>query len=493
MDKHALLAALSAPNRFLANEWLSSREHKRIRQGHHYAFDAVCKVVDRHLLTLFERNHKEYSERQSQALLGEPTAVAYFEEQISLFLREQPQYQTDDYPEYYESLPEALFQTILGFGPMSVWFKNPTESAVINGTSVLFEKTGGRKELQPFSYRSVDDVRRMIRNLESRQPYAQHNDFNPTVSIEMLDGTRVQVFDRPLVDEPYVVFRQYTMKDYTFSGQAKRRTIPDDAVRFWNILGRLPLNNVIVGPVKSGKTTFLKTIVGTRDPDLLVVTVETDSAEVRLRQAFPDRHAFIVPIVATLKQQRELVPDLLRSDAAYFVIPEVRSGELELVLESKSKGKFTLTTYHGHAAPEQIPTEFANQSLKDYPEREWNAEYRRAAKALDIVISIYEVEEGPDRGRKVVDHVYAFHWDDPTQTLHMVPLVTYRREHDDWVYNPHISETIATRLRKYNPELLETFINELETLATLHPDHTSSVTSPMYEGRSDLECESSQL
>lgn len=479
MNRHDVLLKVSNPERFLAGQFVVTFQKPKRNKINQNRFQRACLALDDYLDGLFEKDSDEYLKRQSDALIGEPSAVNYFTDKVKTFLRDRSEFQGIDYPAPYESAEEALFHTVLGFGPMQAWFKNPTEGAVINGTSILFDQNG-RKVLQPFSFASIDQVRRLIRALELRDPTTKHSIMNPAVSIEMLNGTRVQILDKPLVKEPYITFRQYTIKDFSFQNISRKKTIPQNSIRWFHLLSRLRMNIVASGPVKSGKTTLLKVIFGARDPDLTVVSLETDQYEIRLAHDFPEREPYVSEIRASLEEMKYIFPVLLRLDPHYIMIPEVRSSELELALLAAERGKGFLMTYHSSNIID-IPHEFANITLNEYPRRSWEAEYRRAANLIDLVVSIYEVEQGPDRGRKIIEGVYAFDYDRDKDELNVVPWMKYDNETDSWGFSEDIPSRLSTKLRRYDTELFEEFLRESQKLSAQNPIHSGRTVTKVKE------------
>jgi pilus assembly protein CpaF len=453
---------------FRADRYLDELQAGRAREHGQVPFDRVIDAFKQYLgheVGVDEEVDTDYLNRKYQAIIGEPAAKQYFIQRIHDFLRENPQYQNTRYPSYYANLPEAIFQHHLGFGPMSVWFANPTESATVNGTQILFGVKGkSTKVLQPFEFDSIDQVKRLVRTLTLKDPNNQVNQTNNWTQVDMLDGTRVTIFTPPLSETYVLVFRQYVFNQYTFEHEAEMRTIPADSVRWWKLLSRLMLTMVTTGIRRSGKTTFLKVIFGARDPNLEVVTVERGTFEAHLKRDFPDRAARIIALKSPLDEMTSLFPAFLRSDAHYMMVPEIRSTEVDLLILSRERGNGCLASYHSPYV-ENIPRELADLSLEAQPNRDHRTTYIRTAQSLDVAITMWE----DPTGRKIVTGVYAYDYDHESESYTVTTWMKYHRPTDTWTFHAEIPPQMRQRLEDTYPEVLGSFLQEFKKLEEAHP------------------------
>ena len=412
-----------------------------------------------------DNEDSEYLDRKHAAIIGEETAKNYFLQRINEFLREFPQYQNAQYPDYYPNISEAIFQHHFGFGPMSVWFANPTESAKVNDTQILFGVKGkDRKVLQRFSFDHVEQVKKLVRTLTARNARNQVNLTNNWTQVDMLNGTRVTIFVPPLSETYMLVFRQYPFSRFTFNAEAEAGTIPLDSVRWWELLSRLMLTMVTSGIVGSGKTTLLKVIYGAREPDLEVVTAERGTFEAHLRRDFPERAPYIGALVSSLDGLNDLFPAFLRSDAHYIVVPEIRSHEVDLLVMSKERGGGALASYHSSYV-KNIPLELADLSLEVKPGRDHHTAYKRLAQSIDVVITMNKSKTG----RKIVTGVYAYDYDYETDSFSVTTWMKYHVRTDSWTFHAEIPPQLKERLEDSYPFELDEFVEEFTRLAQKYP------------------------
>ncbi len=450
---------------FEANDYVIEKQLSRARQGSEVPFEKAVDAFQDYLDTLDAKNEADYLDRKYAAIVGDTSAKQYFMQRLHDFLRENPQYQNTSFPVYYPNLAEAIFQHHLGFGPMSLWFAHPTESAIVNGTQISFGIHGqNTKVLQPFAFDSIDQVKKLIRTLTLQDAKNQVNQVNNWTQVDMLDGTRVTIFAPPLSETYVLIFRQFVFSQFTFEHLAQVQTVSTDSVMWWKQMSRLMLSIMTTGIRKSGKTTLLKVIYGARDPNYDVVSVERGTFEAHLRRDFPERANHIIALKSTIEDMNSLFLAFLRTDAHYIIIPEIRSMEVDLAIHSRERGNGWIGSYHGQYV-QNIPLELANLSLEMQPNRNYHSAYIRAAQSIDVVITMWE----DPQGRKIVTGVFAYEYNHEQETFYVVPWMRYNRVTDDWTYSHQIPPQMKQRLQDTVPTTLQEFMQEFEQLEKLHP------------------------
>lgn len=472
----SLQALLGLDTVFHAEDYLLSLHSKKIGFRTSQGFHRACQVLQEYLDAMHEDNLAGYRKDLYDAVRGVPVAKAKFMSEIQAFLRLHPEYRSLHYPNYYDTLTEALYEHQLGFGPMSVWFKHPTEKAQVNGTTIQFSVPGSnRKVLQPFQFDSIDQVERLIRSITMGDPLNQVNEMNPTTEVEMVNGSRVTIFVKPMTrDHPILIFRQYLVKQFSFDYLAQVETIDPKAILWWQALSRLMLSVLVTGFRGSGKTTLLKILFGARDPDLTVLSVETGTFEIRLEEAFPDRSSYILPLRSQLDDMNDHFPKFLRSDVHYVVVPEVRSHEVEILLKSGERANGVLASYHDRDVY-GLPEALARLSVERYPHFHYEHEVRRAAKSLDIVILMDELDDG----RKVIQGVYLYDYDPVSSELSIVPWTEFDMRENRWKYHCTIPEHFKKRVAMRYRHAYDTFLSEFRKLESQAPLQTTVVTKQL--------------
>lgn len=463
---------------FRADQYLQAVQEQQVRMFGDIPFDKALAAFSAYMdAQLLQRGTKGQDDetflaRKHQAMVGDAAAKHYFFQQIRDFLRAEPVYRRTQYPSYYRSLEEAIFEHLYGFGPMAAWFRDPTESAMVNGVDILFGVPGkNTKELQPYRFDSIEQVEKLVRTLTLKDPSTQVNHKQNWTQVDMLNGTRVTIFTPPLSETLALVFRQYLFRTYSFEEEAKMGTIPAESVEWWKQLSRLMLSMLTTGHRRSGKTTFLKVIYGARDPNLDVLTVERGTFEAHLRRDFPERAAHIIALRSELDGMESLFPAFLRSDAHYILVPEIRSQEVWLAIQSRERADGWLGSYHGQYVA-NIPLELAHLMLEGQANLDFRSAYIRAAQSVDVVIVMGEDEQG----KKRVLEVHAYDYDPDTESFTVTPWMRYHKPSETWTFHDEIPPQLLTRLRqKVQPQLLQAFESEFAALASAFPMEETSV------------------
>ena len=237
---------------------------------------------------------------------------------------------------WYESAVDGIYHENWGLQELPSGFRTlqAEQFRKDNRRQDLFLKDG-RMNLMP---QTIDKHRReqLIRAFLLLTPQERlDKNFH---EIYLLDGTRVTIFGGEMTKQgqDVIVFRRYVVPSYTFEEQAKRGTIPEDAIELFKAMVEFGPNMVVVGQVRSSKTTFLSTWQSYEDPALEGVMVETDP-EIPIHQLM--LKAPIVQLIADNEELRKISKNLLRSDADYFILAEARDGNaLETALKVASKG-----------------------------------------------------------------------------------------------------------------------------------------------------------
>jgi len=126
-----------------------------------------------------------------------------------------------------------------------------------------------------------------------------------------------------------------TILDIISSGSL---SVEDAAVLWWTIKHKMAV--LIVGHMKTGKTTLLTALTGFIPPGSRVLTIE-DAPEIRC-----PRHVIHFSTVPISHQYFDILKWSLRSSADYVVVGEVRGEEARVWAQAISTGHGGLTTFH---------------------------------------------------------------------------------------------------------------------------------------------------
>lgn len=425
-------------------------------------FDQAIEMVSKYFDEYFQENENSKIDQLDithQALLGDLEAELYLTAEIESYLRENNLLNVP-YPEYYESLAHGIFQELFQFGVLYKW-KNMMDSpgAVFLGDEFWIERND-KYELQPEKLRNRQTVEDLIRRFQASDETLKVNHANPEAEIALKDATRVKIIIPPATYKPTLVFRKYTVKKLSFEDQAELKTIPKEDIQFYKVMSQLMLNTVVAGHVKSGKSTFLKTIYGARDKSKVAVLIE-GKPESLLKKDFPER--LIFELYSANRDINDVIEDALRLDHDYIIVQEVRGKEAEGAVAGTERGRSGLLMSYHLTNPRNTPRQLAQHIVDTKANRHQLTETRRVLEALDIGITMESVE-----GQKRVTAIYEMGIKDEKHGF-VNYLVQYDEVEDKWLYNSNISEGLKRKIYKYDADLAEQFINHLKHRESIQP------------------------
>lgn len=440
-------------------------QNKHLKFSHSLSFDKLIERVRKHFDDFFKDDSIDNEKKQEQlelyhlAVIGDKETELRLTNEIESYLR-TINVNNVPYPEYYRSLPEALFHEIFRFGILQKWYvMEDSPAAKFVGNEFWIERND-TFERQPERLPSEETIREFIQRFQAGQKNLKVNESNPYAEIALRDQTRVTIIVPPASYKPTLIFRKYIVSNLSFEKQAKLETIPVEDVNFYKVFSRLYLNTIIAGHIKSGKSTFLKTIYGAREPEKVAVLIE-GTPETFLKQDFPDR---LVHELYTQNQDiNQTIRRALRLDHDYIIVQEVRGIEAEGAIAGTERGRTGLLMSYHITDPENTPMQLAQHIVDVYPNRNQFNEIKRISKALDIGITMES-----RKGQKRVTSMYEIGLDDHNQPF-INYLIYFNPQTKKWEYNSNISDGLKKRIIDINPTLAKEFISHLEKREQVSP------------------------
>lgn len=441
-----------------------------VRSESDTSFNKTKRLVIDYFTTRFEssKEHEKriWLNRQHEAIIGMKASIDWFKREIEEFLRKS-NLLGEAHPSCYSDIVEATYQETYGLGPISTWWKHEqysySQAARIVGTQIYFEIPGQMNELQDISYHSEHDVMRVAKQLSLRNPTTSLNAHNPSLQIDMADGTRVTIVIPPWSVRPMIVFRHYTIKKVSLEDIAAYGTFPLQLVPILRAIAKGRGTTMLCGPVKSGKSTLLSAMIAERSTYDKIMIIQKDFDELKTSQHYP-KHA-VMELVMTRANMPHIFDLVLRSDYEYIVVGELRSLEAELFLKACERGlPGALTTYHT-PDPEYIPSQLADVILDEHATKSYQAQWERAAKNIHFAIIM---EEMRDRSKRLVK-CSVFDWNPIDKSFKVHDLVDWDRKLEMWRYSDYIPERVNAVLEKYAPTEVAVMKSLLKEYAVQFP------------------------
>jgi len=453
-------------NEFIQNN--SVREIKNVEnknEGNEF-YDAVAAVKE-HFESLYSESSisdREKVKRQDiehNAILGDAEAESILVGEIETFLRKNNMLGYS-FPSFFMSLSHGIFHEIYRFGVFYKWnaFRE-SPSAIIQGDEIWF-KIDGVFVKQEEKLRDEFHVEEIIRALKVPNKGLIINESHPQAEVEMKDGTRVTIVIPPRSYKPSIIFRRFIINQFSFFKQSEKETIHNEDISFFKDMAKLYLNTIVAGHVESGKSTFLKTIYGERDPDKIAVLVET-SPESYLKRDFPER--LVHDFYTTNGNVEDVIRVAMRTDHDYVIFQEVRGYEAEGAIKGTERGtRGLLMTYH-ITDPARTPEQLAEHIVDAYPNRDLSSTIRRIARQLDLGITMKNFEGN----KKKVTSVYEIAYSYEENRAWINYLIKYDPKENTWVYNADISEGLKNRMSEHDEGRAAAFIQHLKKQSQKRP------------------------
>lgn len=397
------------------------------------------------------------------ALRGYPEGEEYFKDLIVVYLKTYQQENTP-FPDCYMNLVEAIYHENWGYAGMAEWFSEKykeSSSAKIIGTNIFF-LINGVETLMP---QKISNIRRaqLVKKLLSIKPEERSDkDFHEVL---LLSDIRISIYNESMSKpgQDSIVFRRYTVPEYTLEEQADRGTIDPEMIPLLECMVKLGYNLAITGPVRSAKSTFLATLLRYKDPRLEGVFIET-SPEVAVHRIMPN--APIIQIIADGEKLKHIIKPLMRSDADFLIMAEAREGvSLYVSVTIANKGtRHSMMTFH-NSDPLDFVEDVSSEIVislggtLDYVSK-------KVAKSVDHILHFKQLD---DKSQKRLVSIQELTFVRKTKQIIQTEICKYDEKTNKWGFRYCISEDKERAGKAENEKVFNMFQENLKFLAEKKP------------------------
>lgn len=474
---------------FFIDQFVSGRSSVREdTAGGTWEFCEICERVKAYIDSFFgniseSKEMTHFAELQKKAIIGEKDAVKKITRKIEDALTDL-NLLAESYPNYYRSLPDAVFSELYGLSILAPWANDYTEeyrkssSAKIIGDK-LYCLIDGRSKLQP--ERITKERRSQLRHaLLLAYPKERSDLGHNEVYLNREDGGHIRATllggDYTPESLDVMVFRKYLIsdcEDLSFEFLASKGTFPMECCELFRSLVEIGPNVFFCGEVRSGKSTFLQVWQHYEDPTLEGTTVssdeETDYAKIT--------NGPLVQIIADDRKLDQVEKSLKRLDSNYIILSEVRgAAEYRFFLGITNMGtRRCKCTIHDNNAI-NFPYKMATEIITAYGGNQ-EATISQLYSNIDYVFELYEVPT--DRSKKRLKGIVELRYDPVADLCSAHRICRYDAEADTWMWKADIGENIKS-LAAGHPGAYEKIKSLLKSFEERSPLEGQTIVFPAY-------------
>jgi pilus assembly protein CpaF len=304
----------------------------------------------------------------------------------------------------FEALKTAIFDDVLGFGPIDSLIRDTNISEVmVTGNDMVFVESHGRMYESDIVFDDEDHVlwtaqrivRPMSRNLNREQPMTD---------ARLPDGSRVHLVTEPsAILGTTISIRKFPEKRLTIDDLIRFGSVTSDVAEFLAACVRSRLNVIVSGGTGSGKTTLLNVLSAYIPDEERIVTIE-DAAELQLWQRHVVRLETAPPVPGGDGKKgalavRDLVRGALRMRPDRILVGECRGGEAIDMLQAMNTGHDgSLTTVHSNN-PRDCIARLETLCLMAGLDLPVPVIRRQIVSAIDLIVQVSKIRDG---SRKII-------------------------------------------------------------------------------------------
>jgi len=416
-------------------------------------------------------------EKQKRAILGFEEETGFYKEKIKVYL-EEANLINCSFPGWYLSLVDAVFSEMYGLAGIAPWaydeeekYKDSQSLKVIGDR--IYCLIEGKSCLQPqtISKKRREQLKRSL--LMSAPRERIEKGFH---EVYLKNGIRVTIFsgERTKENEDIMVFRKYVLRDLSLEKMAELKTIPYDSIELFKLMIKIGFNVLFVGPVRSGKTTFLQAWQRLEDPSLEGLAISTDP-ETDWKELMPN--APVMQLVCDGNELETVTKSILRGDNDYIILEEMRDEvAFKTTLEVASFGARRCKATAHTKDPVNLPYQIASRIRSRYG-GELKGIIVQFYNSFNYAFEFFQTEE--DRSRKKLKAVYEYCYSSTKDEISVHKIMEYDPKSDEWRWNNHIGDSQMNLGMNYPEELLS-MMEILEKNANARPIAGETAFYPKY-------------
>lgn len=301
------------------------------------------------------------------------------------------------------ALVNYIYRNYYGLGPIDDLVNDPSINEVwVNSYDHIWIEKGGIKQRIKSEFKNDGDILRIIRlllNFNKMDISVQE----PIKEARMLDGSRITILIPPVAKHPCINIRKFDAFEVTTENLVKANTISNEMVPWIERIIEGRSNIMIIGETGSGKTSFLKWLIGLMNPSFRLGTIETNF-ELKIDEKYPERNIFSYECHEELGiDMNSIFRECLRSSPDIIICGEARGSEADELIKAMRRGhEGSIGTIHTNSAETTI-TDLHEMINEDGQLRDSKMNCYRIASALNFIVQIRRFDNGARRVTRITE------------------------------------------------------------------------------------------
>ena len=444
-------------------------------------FEDVCRKVEAELENRWksadETDRMMRLEKEKRAIMGFDEEAAEYRLLIGQIIKDEGLGDAE-YPQWYRSLVEGVFNEIYGLAGLAPWAYDETEeyrkssSAKLIGDR-LYCLIDGVSKLQPqtIGSRRREQLKRALLLATPRERL--EDGFH---EVYLRNGIRITIYsgERTKEGQDVMVFRKYIMQKLTFEELVRLGTIEPEASELFKAMIDIGFNMLFAGPVRSGKTTFMQVWQCSEKTDLEGLAISTDP-ETPWHILMPD--APLMQLVADGRELENLTKSLLRGDNDYVLLEEMRDAAayrlaLDIISTGTHRSKATVHT----SDPVNLPFRMASRICERYG-GSLQGVIQQIFSGFGYVVELCSREDNRAAKRLKALWEYCYDGSNDMPSVHLI--CRYDMAADNWQWKYHMGED-KKRIGRFAPESMKKMEEIMKRLEERNPIMENTVIYPRY-------------
>lgn len=302
-------------------------------------------------------------------------------------------------PEINERLRIALFDEVVGFGPIQPLIRDETVTDIfVNAPDKIYIERLGLVQKTNFRFLDEEHILKLVQRVASKS--GRHLDLGmPYFDSQLSDGSRIHAIIPPVaLDGIKVSIRKFQFKKLNIDSLMAGGSISPTMAGILKLGVKARFNIIICGGTGSGKTTLLNSLLTSIQKGERIITIE-DTPELE------SAHAHTVRLLTRLPNaedkgavtQGDLMVNALRMRPDRVILGELRGSEAFNLLHAMNTGQDgSMVTLHASGAEEAV-SRLLNMILMARYALSAESVRQQIAGALDLIVYVTRLINGSRR------------------------------------------------------------------------------------------------